>query len=160
MAPHSDRTAPRLTSPRHQYAGILAAILLGESYGAVEAASTFMALVGTILVSRPPFIFGGSADGNNTVPQNLTSPMLDHPPPFVGTLFALTAALTASCAFIAIRTLKKTHFATVIYAQAFLQVLGAPVGFVATGQSLDMLHWEQALLLGGFWSKICPSTRA
>ena len=144
---------------------MLAAILLGESYGLIEAGSTLLALGGTVLVSRPPFIFGDGSGGGNVAPapSNVSAAALApatttstmHGPPLVGTALALASALSASCAFIAIRTLKETHFATVIFAQAFMQVLGAPAGFVATGQSLDALHWEQALLLGQFWSFRC-----
>lgn len=62
LLPLSDATVFISTTP--VFTGILAYFILGESWRKTDAASTFLCLLGIVLITRPTFIFGNSSKYN------------------------------------------------------------------------------------------------
>jgi drug/metabolite transporter (DMT)-like permease len=94
--PIADATVIQYTNP--VYAGLLAVPLLGEKLRRREVLSVLGSLVGVLVVTRPSFLFGGSA----------------HALPGLSVIIGLFGAVCSSAAYITVRKLGATEHPAVI----------------------------------------------
>ena len=119
--PLGDQSALNFTSPC--VAVLVAWLTLGERAGRIELIGLGGALVGAVLVARPPMLFG-AADGGVLAP-------LDQ----LGVSLALLGSLSAGSVVVIIRKLaQKLHWSVVLLWQALGQMLIAPLVAVAVGE--------------------------
>ena len=110
--PLADATVLHFTNP--VFTALVAAVILGEHIGLVEAALVIVSLGGVLLVARPAFLFG-------------TEAALDP----VAVLVALAGALFAAGAFVAVRRLRAEEPMLVVFYFAVVSAsLSLPVVLV------------------------------
>lgn len=113
--PLADATVIQYTNP--VYAGLLAVPLLGERLRRREVLSVLGSLVGVVLVTRPTFLFGGSA----------------HALPPLTVAIGLLGAMCSAAAYITVRKLGATEHPAVIVAYFSFISMVASMPFAAMG---------------------------
>jgi len=99
------------------FVAIIAALFLHEPIGARLVAAITVALVGTVIVARPGFVFGGAS-----------------PLGAVGVLVALGSALFSACAYATVRRLARTEHSDVIV--FYFAMFAAPIAL-----PFALAHW-------------------
>ena len=99
------------------FVAIIAALFLHEPIGARLVAAITVALVGTVIVARPGFVFGGAS-----------------PLGAVGVLVALGSALLSACAYATVRRLARTEHSDVIV--FYFAMFAAPIAL-----PFALAHW-------------------
>jgi len=99
------------------FVAIIAALFLHEPIGARLVAAITVALVGTVIVARPGFLFGGAS-----------------PLGAVGVLVALGSALLSACAYATVRRLARTEHSDVIV--FYFAMFAAPIAL-----PFALAHW-------------------
>ena len=99
------------------FVAVIAALFLHEPIGARLVAAITVALVGTVIVARPGFVFGGAS-----------------PLGAVGVLVALGSALLSACAYATVRRLARTEHSDVIV--FYFAMFAAPIAL-----PFALAHW-------------------
>ncbi len=99
------------------FVAVIAALFLHEPIGARLVAAIAIALVGTVIVARPGFLFGGAS-----------------PLGAVGVLVALGSALFSACAYATVRRLARTEHSDVIV--FYFAMFAAPIAL-----PFALAHW-------------------
>ena len=99
------------------FVAVIAALFLHEPIGARLVAAITVALVGTVIVARPGFLFGGAS-----------------PLGAVGVLVALGSALFSACAYATVRRLARTEHSDVIV--FYFAMFAAPIAL-----PFALAHW-------------------
>lgn len=106
--PLADATVIQYTNP--VYTGLLAVPLLGERLRRREVLSVAVSLAGVLFVTRPSFLFGGSAHALNPVTVAI----------------GLLGALCSAAAYVTVRRLGSTeHPATIVFYFSAVSVVGS-----------------------------------
>lgn len=108
--PLADVTVIQYTNP--VFTALLAAFFLGEAIGSKEVTVTVMSLAGVVLVARPTFLFGASAEALDPVAVGI----------------ALLGAVMSAAAYVTVRRLGRTDDPMVIvfWFAAFSTVASLP----------------------------------
>lgn len=99
------------------FVAVIAALFLHEPIGARLVTAIAIALVGTVIVARPGFLFGGAS-----------------PLGAVGVLVALGSALFSACAYATVRRLARTEHSDVIV--FYFAMFAAPIAL-----PFALAHW-------------------
>lgn len=152
LMPLGDANTIFMSSP--MWAGILAACILGESYGCKEAFSALFSFIGLVLVSRPSFLFPHQDSSTAHTTNNMTDASTENRH-LEGAFYAFVGAWNAAGAFVSIRALGSSyqatsaHYSTIIHAQAVGQIICAfPL----------MLLWPNQLRLHDITSSVLLNT--
>jgi drug/metabolite transporter (DMT)-like permease len=139
LIPMGDATVLIMLSPL--LTAILSYFILGEPWRLPELVATIISLVGVVMVSKPPFIFGGS-----------TTETTDF---YTGVIYGLVSAVSAAFAYLFVRilgTTAKMPWSNVCFSQSIGQmVLSIPCLYIF-GQTLrfDLTAFQYfMLILGG-----------
>jgi drug/metabolite transporter (DMT)-like permease len=103
--PLADASVIQYTNP--VFTALLAALLLRERTGVMEALALVVCLAGVVLIARPSFLFGGDAR---------------LPPLYVG--LALVGAFCSACAYVTIRKLTGEHPLVIVFYLPVITVVG------------------------------------
>lgn len=128
------------------FASIASYFVLGEPWRLGELIATVVSLMGVILVSRPPALFGE-----------------DDAADAVGVVFALLAAVSAGVAYTTVRmlgTTSKMPWENVCFSQAIGQIVLSPPSLIISGQrfrtDISLVQVGLIFIAGfvGAWSQI------
>jgi len=133
--PLSDAVVITYTSP--VITGVVAALILGEKWGRLDALGSLLCLGGVVLISKPSFLMRL---------MGVTVP----PPPLSGTLGALGAALFSSSVYILLRYAGHLSPMVSVNYFAFVGMVLSPIFSYAQGEGCTMpagVAWLQLILL-------------
>lgn len=112
-------------------ASILGYLVLGEPWKLAEFCATILSLVGTVFITRPPFVFGDNGD-NSSAQYSSTADRW-------GPVYGVLSAVCAGCVFVTVRmlgTTAKMPWANVSLAQALGQFVLAGPAMLISGQGV------------------------
>lgn len=136
MLPVGDVTAIFFSSP--VFTTLLCALLISERITAVESVCGAVSMLGVVLVARPGM-------GSNLISA-------EHR--LLGSTYAFTAALLASCSFVAVRSLgTSVHYMPFVFSLALMSIAVSALMGGMCGVN-DMLHNKEGTFVA-FLSALC-----
>lgn len=131
--PLADASVLIFSSP--VFVTIFARIFLKELCGATQVASIVVTVVGVVLISRPPFLFGG-VDAQSYSMENL-----------IGAMSALCGTICSANVYILIRKLKSLHYAVIMMTFATIGIAMSHTGSLIFGNLCLPCSFRERLYL-------------
>lgn len=131
--PLADASVLIFSSP--VFVTIFARIFLKEPCGVTQVTTIIVTVVGVVLISRPPFLFGG---------QDVQSYSMEN---LIGAMSALSGTICSANVYILIRKLKSLHYAVIMTTFATIGIVMSHTGSLVFGNLCLPCSFKERLYL-------------